>query len=161
MALSATHYFGREQSFIKHHFLEHYLQRLIHKIASSYGHIVYVDGFSGPWMNRGDRFEDTSFGIALKALTDAKLSWAGMKTGAKSVRMTAHLVEQDPSAFGRLIELRKIFPDIEIITHNDNFIEIAAKIASAIPVRALKAPLISILSTDAIIESNPPSAVSE
>ena len=41
-------YEGREQSYVKHVFLERYLERLVHKTASSYPHIVYVDGFAGP-----------------------------------------------------------------------------------------------------------------
>src|SRR3954469_17979299 len=69
MLLSAEHYAGREQTLVKHHFLKHYLERLIHKIASAYDEVVYVDGFSGPWQHRGEAFEDTSFGIALRALT--------------------------------------------------------------------------------------------
>jgi hypothetical protein len=72
MPLDLDHYVGREQAYVKHHFLAGYLERLIFKTASAYREIVYADGFSGPWQNQGERFEDTSFGIALKALTLVK-----------------------------------------------------------------------------------------
>jgi three-Cys-motif partner protein len=98
MTLLTEHYAGREQTQVKHYFLKNYLENLIHKIASAYGEVVYVDGFSGPWQNRGERFEDTSFGIALQALTDAKRTWANMAQKPKQVRMIAHLVEKDRGA---------------------------------------------------------------
>lgn len=132
MARLPEHYAGREQALVKHHFLKHYLESLIHKIASSYSEVVYVDGFSGPWQNRGQQFEDTSFGIALQALTHAKRSWANMAQKPRVVRMTAHLVERDPAAFARLAELQMLFPEVEVITHSGDFTAIAPKIASLI-----------------------------
>src|SRR5665213_2246368 len=66
--VALSDYAGREQSYVKHVFLERYLERLAHKIASSHPHIVYVDGFAGPWQSANEKFEDTSFGIALSAL---------------------------------------------------------------------------------------------
>ena len=44
--ISLSDYAGREQSYVKHVFLERYLERLVHKTASIYDHIVYVDGFA-------------------------------------------------------------------------------------------------------------------
>ena len=67
-------YAGREQAYVKHIFLERYLEALIFKTASTYTHIVYVDGFAGPWQSANERFDDTSFGIALNALRSAKES---------------------------------------------------------------------------------------
>lgn len=40
--------------------------------ASAYPHVVYVDGFAGPWQSANEELEDTSFGIALNALHRAK-----------------------------------------------------------------------------------------
>ena len=136
MAITAEHYSGREQALVKHHFLKHYLESLVHKIASVYDEVVYVDGFSGPWQHRGEAFEDTSFGIALSALTDAKRSWAGMQSGARHVNMIAHLVEKDPASYVKLAELNLLFPEVKIITYNDDFVRISSKIARAIPARA-------------------------
>jgi three-Cys-motif partner protein len=142
MAHLPEHYAGREQALVKHHFLKHYLESLIHKIASAYGEVVYVDGFSGPWQNRGERFEDTSFGIALQALTDAKRSWANMAHKPRPVRMTAHLVERDPASFARLAELQALFPEVEVTTHQGDFTAIAPKIAGLIPSRAFSFVLV-------------------
>jgi three-Cys-motif partner protein len=89
-------YQGREQSYVKHVFLERYLERLVHKTASSYDHIVYVDGFAGPWQSASERFQDTSFGIALNALRQAKATW---KAASRDVKMSAYLVEQDRVAY--------------------------------------------------------------
>ena len=142
MALEKEHYTGREQALVKHHFLKHYLESLIHKIASKYGEVVYVDGFSGPWQNQGEQFQDTSFGIALKALTDAKISWAEMLHRPRQVKMTAHLVEKSRKAYARLAELQAMFPDVEVITHNGDFTQIAPTIARAIPDEAFSFILI-------------------
>ena len=67
-------YAGREQSYVKHVFLENYLEALAHKIGSTYSHIVYVDGFAGPWQSANERFEEAPFGIALNPLRKAKES---------------------------------------------------------------------------------------
>lgn len=142
VALAPEHYAGREQALVKHHFLKHYLESLIHKIASKYSEVVYVDGFSGPWKNQSERFEDTSFGIALQALTDAKRSWARMAHKPRQMKMTAHLVEKSPKAYARLAELQTMFPDVEIITHKGDFTEIAPTIARAIPSQAFSFILI-------------------
>ncbi len=142
MAHLPEHYAGREQALVKHHFLKHYLESLIHKIASAYGEVVYVDGFSGPWQNRGESFEDTSFGIALQALTDAKRSWANMAHRPRLVRMTAHLVERDPASFARLAELQTLFPEVEVMTHQGAFTAIAPKIASLVSTRAFSFVLV-------------------
>ena len=73
--VSLEDYAGREQAYVKHAFLERYLEALIFKTASTYNHIVYVDGFAGPWQSANEQFEDTSFGIALNALRRAKETW--------------------------------------------------------------------------------------
>src|SRR3954462_5749499 len=76
-------YQGREQAYVKHVFLERYLERLVHKTASSYDHIVYVDGFAGPWQSASEQFQDTSFGIALHALRQAKATWKPPQVSVK------------------------------------------------------------------------------
>ena len=37
-------YAGREQSYVKHVFLENYLEKLVHKTASTFSNVVYIDG---------------------------------------------------------------------------------------------------------------------
>src|SRR5262245_26651490 len=100
--VALSDYTGREQSYVKHVFLERYLERLVHKTASVYPHIVYVDGFAGPWQSASERFEDTSFGIALNALRRAKASW---KERGRNVEMSAILVERDAEAYEQLAQV--------------------------------------------------------
>lgn len=123
-------YRGREQSYVKHVFLERYLEALIFKTASVYRHIVYVDGFAGPWQSANELFKDTSFGIALSALRRAKETW---KTKSRDVKMTAFLVEQDPKAYGKLATIQPQFHDIEIKTYNEDFISLVPTIVADIP----------------------------
>jgi len=130
MAAAPEAYAGREQAYVKHFLLENYLSDLFHKIASGFGHIVYVDGFSGPWQSAGENYSDTSFGIALKTLSSAKETW---KARGKDVVATAFLVEKNQSSFSKLDGLKKSFSDINLITYNANFVDIADTLASQIP----------------------------
>jgi len=126
-------YAGREQSYVKHVFLENYLEALVHKTASTYPHIVYVDGFAGPWQSANERFEDTSFGIALTALRKAKESWKQM---GRDVRMSAHLVERDAIAYARLAEVPKRYPDVAVLTYSGDFVGLIPTVLKAIPTGA-------------------------
>jgi three-Cys-motif partner protein len=126
-------YAGREQSYVKHVFLENYLEALVHKTASTYPDIVYVDGFAGPWQSANERFEDTSFGIALNALRRAKVSWKQM---GRNVRMSAHLVERDATAYARLKEASQRFPDVSVSTYSGDFVGLIPKIIEIIPSNA-------------------------
>src|SRR6266404_503980 len=123
-------YRGREQAYVKHVFLERYLERLVHKTASRYNHIVYVDGFAGPWQSANEQFEDTSFGIALNALRRAKETW---KKNGRAVKMTALLVEQNTTAYARLATISPKYPDITIKTYPADFLSIVPLILKDIP----------------------------
>jgi hypothetical protein len=117
--VSLADYAGREQAYVKHVFLERYLEVLALKTASTYDHIVYVDGYAGPWQSANERFEDTSFVIALNALRRAKETWQNSR---RDVRMTALLVERDPKAHAKLATLQDRYPDITIKTYQADFI---------------------------------------
>jgi three-Cys-motif partner protein len=123
-------YAGREQSYVKHVFLENYLEALVHKTASTFSNVVYIDGYAGPWQSASERFEDTSFGIALNALRQAKESWKRM---GRDVRMSAHLVERDPNAYARLAEVPQRFPDVSVSTYSGEFVGLIPTIVKAIP----------------------------
>lgn len=129
--VSLEDYAGREQAYVKHVFLERYLEALIFKTASTYNHIVYVDGFAGPWQSAGEQFEDTSFGIALSVLRKAKESWK--RASGRDVRMTALLIEKDVKAYGRLATIPEKYPDIEIRAYNADFLNIVPTITRDIP----------------------------
>jgi three-Cys-motif partner protein len=127
-------YAGREQAYVKHVFLERYLETLIFKTASTYPHIVYVDGFAGPWQSANEDFADTSFGIALNALRRAKETWKS--ANGRDVKMTALLVEKHPRAYERLALIPERFPDIEIKTYPADFLDIVPQIVADIPATA-------------------------
>jgi three-Cys-motif partner protein len=126
-------YAGREQSYVKHVFLENYLEALVHKTASTFSNIVYIDGYAGPWQSANERFEDTSFGIALNALRRAKESW---KQIGRNVRMSAHLVERDATAYARLKEASQRFPDVSVSTYSGDFVALIPTIIKLIPSNA-------------------------
>jgi three-Cys-motif partner protein len=128
--VSLADYAGREQAYVKHVLLESYLEKLVHKVASRYDHVAYVDGFAGPWQSANERFEDTSFGIALRALRSAKATW---KQYGRDVRMSALLVERDETAYSRLAKVPPRFRDVMVKPHCANFLDVVPTILGEIP----------------------------
>jgi three-Cys-motif partner protein len=128
--VSLSDYDGREQSYVKHVLLESYLDSLVHKIASAYQDFVYVDGFAGPWQSANEKFEDTSFGIALNALRRAKASW---KQRGREVNMSAFLIEKTKTAYERLARVPARYPDLAVQTFADDFLAVLPKILKDIP----------------------------
>lgn len=123
-------YTGREQAWVKHYFLGSYLERLVHKVARKFDKIVYVDGFSGPWLSGTEDFSDTSFGIALEALRKAKGSWKNL---GREVAMKAVLVEKRAEAFATLQGLQPKYPDVTIQPFRGDFRDLVGNIVDAIP----------------------------
>jgi hypothetical protein len=73
--VNPDHYRGREQTYVKHLFLDNYLERVAWvTLAAGHGwqEFVYLDGFSGPWKSKGKGFDDTSVAIALRKLTEVR-----------------------------------------------------------------------------------------
>jgi three-Cys-motif partner protein len=130
MVVSLADYIDREQAYVKHVLLESYLERLVHKVASRYDHVAYVDGFAGPWQSANERFEDTSFGIALNALRSAKATW---KQHDRDVRMSAFLVEKNKTAYSRLAQVPAKYPDLMVKPHCADFLEVVPSILNEIP----------------------------
>lgn len=87
-----------------------------------------------PGRSADEQFEDTSFGIALSALRKPKEAWK--RVSKPDVKMTALLVEKDAKAFARLAGIPAKYPDIEIKTHNADFLAIVPTIARDIPPNA-------------------------
>lgn len=130
MTPDLANYGGREQAYVKHHLLARYVDQLVYKVGSSRD-VVYVDGFSGPWEDKGEKFEDTSFGIALRSMRRAKQTWKDLGRGDRT--MTALLVEKNPGAFVRLQQIIPLYPDIEIRTFNGDFVQLVPTLLRAIP----------------------------
>ncbi|MGL4286563.1 MAG: three-Cys-motif partner protein TcmP [Phreatobacter sp.] len=123
-------YRGREQAYVKHFLLNEYLETWAHKVGSHWAELAFVDGFSGPWQNASERFEDTSFSIALGALTRAKATWSGK---GRLRKVSAYLVEKDPAAYRNLQAAKVLFPEVEIKTYQGSFIDQAPIILRDIP----------------------------
>ncbi|WP_370677096.1 three-Cys-motif partner protein TcmP [Pleomorphomonas sp. PLEO] len=132
-------YKGREQAYVKHFLLGEYLEAWAYKIGSQWNEVAYIDGFSGPWQNAGEQFQDTSFGIALATLAKVKARWNEL---GRSLKMSAYLVEKDPTAYAKLQGVSALFPDVQIKTYQGSFIELAQTILRDIPRRAFSFLLI-------------------
>lgn len=98
-------YRGREQTYIKHLILRHYLERVARNILWSQPEFVFVDGFSGPWASKSQNYEDTSFGIAMQRLRKVRDDLKETHNLQRSVRCI--FVEKGTRAFGRLSEAVK------------------------------------------------------
>lgn len=114
-------YEGREQAFIKHFFFKNYIETLFFRLAMKFDEIIYIDGFSGPWQNKDDKFKDTSFGIALNAMRMVK---EHNKKRGKDIKCTAHLVEKDSKAYMELSKIPAKFPDLDVNTYNGDFLQV-------------------------------------
>lgn len=133
--LDAQWYEGREQALVKHTFLDTYMPAQIPKVVSWADEFTYVDLFAGPWQSKSDDYADTSFGIALQRMTEAKAMQA--KIG-RSVKMVAHLVEKDPANYAELTEAVKRFPAVEVHCYPGVAEQHAATIAKRLSTRAFR-----------------------
>jgi three-Cys-motif partner protein len=91
---------GREHAYIKHYLLEKYLSSWGYKIGSTWDTLVFIDGFAGPWGTKDENFADASFGIAIKALSEAVAGLHEMRQ--RSVRGVCVFVEKAPKPFAKL-----------------------------------------------------------
>ncbi len=111
-------YVGREQTYLKHFFLERYLERVAYSIGSFADEFVYVDGFSGPWQSADEAFEDTSFGIAIKKLRQVREGLAAIR---RHPRFRCLFIEKDAAAFRSLEHAVAAVRDIEVQALNGEF----------------------------------------
>lgn len=96
---------------------------------------TYVDLFAGPWQSQSGDYSDTSFGIALSRMTEAK---AMQRRLGRSVKMVAHLVEKRAANCAELMEAVRRFPEIEVHCYCGVAEQHAATIAKLIPLRAFR-----------------------
>jgi three-Cys-motif partner protein len=105
------YYRGREQTYLKHFFLERYLERVAYNIGSFATDFVYVDGFSGPWQSADEELEDTSFIIAIRKLREVR---EGLAKVNKRPRIRCLFIEKDAEAFARLEKAISVVQDMEV-----------------------------------------------
>lgn len=133
--LNPQWYEGREQALVKHTFLDNYMPAQIPKIVSWADNFTYVDLFAGPWQSKSSDYSDTSFGIALRRMTEARATQAKL---GRDVKMVAHLVEKNPAHYAELTEAVKGFPDIEVHCYLGPAEQHAGTIAKLIAQRAFR-----------------------
>ncbi len=97
----AAHYKGREQTYLKHFFLERYLETVGFHIGYAHQEFIYVDCFSGPWRQAADDLADTSIRIALDKLNYVR---EALVKKNKAARIRALFIEKDQVAFAALRE---------------------------------------------------------
>ncbi|HXM02308.1 MAG TPA: three-Cys-motif partner protein TcmP [Chthoniobacterales bacterium] len=105
-------YEGREQTYVKHVILDQYLAKFAHIIGSWADSITYVDGFSGPWNSVSEKFEDSSFGIAIERLKKARSDLE--QSNKRTFKIRCFFVEESESAFNRLKTFTEGITDVEI-----------------------------------------------
>jgi three-Cys-motif partner protein len=130
-------YENREQAFVKHFVLKHYLQRLAMKVGNfAPGTTInYTDGFSGPWDAVSADASDSSPHIAAAELSKAKAILRGQP---KPVDITVRcmFVEKDAGAYERLKAMKDLFVAVDIQTFHGEFelfIDDAVKFAQTGP----------------------------
>jgi three-Cys-motif partner protein len=94
-----AYYRGKEQTYLKHFFLEQYLETVAFHIGYTHREFVYVDCFSGPWRADDEQLSDTSIRIALDRLNYVR---EGLAYQGRDAKIGAIFVERSPHAFAAL-----------------------------------------------------------
>ncbi len=94
-----AYYKGKEQTYLKHFFLERYLEAVAFHIGYAHREFVFVDCFSGPWHATDEALADTSIRIALDKLNYVR---NGLAAQQRYANIRAIFVEKDPTAFRML-----------------------------------------------------------
>lgn len=119
------YYRGREQTYLKHFFLERYLERVAHVIGYSHSKFVYVDGFSGPWKSHDEKFEDTSFIIAINKLKEVR---ANLAKRDRHPQIRCLFIERKDAAFESLDDAIREVNDLEVKALHGKFEELVPDI---------------------------------
>jgi three-Cys-motif partner protein len=109
-------YIDREQTQVKHIILENYLERFAIIVGSRWDTITYVDCFSGPWKVKSEKFEDSSFAIALEQLRKARD--IHKKQTGKTLKLRCFFLEKTSSAYAKLKQFADRQDDVKIETKN-------------------------------------------
>ncbi len=111
-------YRGREQTYVKHLFLEEYLERVAYNIGSFATDFVYVDGFSGPWKSQDEDYADTSFGLAILKLRQVRNA---LTDQGKRFDVRCLFIEKDPSRYAALKTETQKIPDMAVNAEHGEF----------------------------------------
>ena len=109
-------YTRREQTLVKHIILKHCLERFAIIVGSHWATLTYIDCFSGPWKVKSEKFEDSSFAIALEQLRKARD--VHKKLTGKKLTLRCFFLEKNPSAYTKLKQFADQADGAEIDTKN-------------------------------------------
>jgi three-Cys-motif partner protein len=109
-------YAGREQTLVKHFILRNYLERFAIIVGSHWNTLTYVDCFSGPWQVKSEKFEDSSFAIALEQLRSART--VHREQTGRTLMLRCFFLEKTPTAYKRLRHFTEQIDDVAIETKN-------------------------------------------
>ena len=128
MSDSDNWYLGREQTFVKHHLLKDYLAALANIVGQEYSSVTYVDCFSGPWKAASQKYQDTSFGIAIEELKKARNQLRTQFN--RNVSMRCFFIEKNERAYHELNEFLQIArePGVELEAKNGRFEDLVPEI---------------------------------
>jgi len=93
------YYRGKEQTYLKHFFLEQYLETVAFHIGYTQREFAYIDCFSGPWRHGDEDLADTSIRISLDKLNYVR---NGLAAQQKYLTINAIFIEKDPTSFAAL-----------------------------------------------------------
>lgn len=107
-------YQGREQSFIKHLFLNKYLESAAYKLFQGRSPIFnFVDAFAGPWrVSDTNRYSDASFSQAIETLETVRRSLHDM--GRTGLKVRFRFCERNPASVAKLREFAAEKPEFDI-----------------------------------------------
>lgn len=107
-------YQGREQSFIKHLFLNKYLEFAAYKLFQGRSPIFnFVDAFAGPWrVSDTNMYSDASFSQAIETLETVRRSLHNM--GRTGLKVRFRFCERNPASVTKLREFAAEKPKFDI-----------------------------------------------
>jgi len=131
MPPNIDHYRGREQSFIKHLFLQRYLENAAPKLFLGRSTTLnFVDAFAGPWGNTDtESFSDTSFSLAISTLEGVRELLAARYN--KDLKVRFRLCERNRASVARLEAFAATKPAVDIKVFSGAFEENLSAIRAA------------------------------
>lgn len=107
-------YQGREQSFIKHLFLNKYLESAAYKLFQGRSPVFnFVDAFAGPWrVSDTNKYSDASFSQAIETLDSVRRSLIDM--GRPGLKVRFRFCERNPASVAKLQQFAAQKPDFDI-----------------------------------------------
>lgn len=107
-------YHGREQSFIKHLFLNKYLESAAYKLFQGRSPVFnFVDAFAGPWrVSDTNTYSDASFSQAIETLETVRKSLLEM--GRPGLKVRFRFCERNPASVYKLEQFAAQKPEFDI-----------------------------------------------